>query len=730
MAPTPTSHVSPLTPTLKAGLESHLTRLGRVLITGTDRKPARVTINPHAGVCATDGKSVTMDYPVLKSARNDTENLVATEAVMAHEAAGHLRYTNFNAWKRVADGIKRGDEDRLLHDITNIVEDRRVNHLLSQDFPGSKKRLDWTQQAVLADHREMMAATPPTEKDAPRFAVIALATEVILAEPHIVGLPSVIAFMDEVRPLIKPAIAQKNTGGVIKAAREILAVFRTHFPADSTDGKEYGAPGDAMAEGMFADDMTMENVSEAANNQRRDGVSPENAPQKRFKEVEVPTGSTGENPSSAPSEGEEEGEGSSGASEGEDGSEGASQGDSEGGPEGESGDGGGEGDEGAPGIETDDGSGSGSDGETTNRAAGRDFMDSQDLVIGGDGDGGPSNAGRADLPANLLRDTDLSWEAIETGEVMEDAGQASADQQVWDKVMGGDVGAGRNETGHDIRIEAAPQPHRNATEQFDQVVKENRAGIRRLVRTLTDFTKGRDERFTSHKKRGGLDTSRLWASGTSERVFRKRVEKQAPKVSAVILIDASGSMGGSRSVHAAKAASVLAQALEDFGATYEVVDFNSDYNGGRSHRDGATLIRVRKGARASLSSSRAAIRTPYAGSQNADGHAVRWSINRTAAMGERGAHRLVFVISDGQPAGPAPRAYERSASRHLHGVLKEAMSEDVTVFSVGIAGMNPAEYYSPYGHGNVAIPRDAPLASAIIMPLKVALKTALKGARA
>ena len=32
-----------------------------------------------SGVCATDGKNVVMDYPVLKSARNDAENLAAHE---------------------------------------------------------------------------------------------------------------------------------------------------------------------------------------------------------------------------------------------------------------------------------------------------------------------------------------------------------------------------------------------------------------------------------------------------------------------------------------------------------------------------------------------------------------------------------------------------------------------------------------------------------------------------
>ena len=29
---------------------------------------------------------------------SDNMNLILTEAILAHEAAGHLRYTNFAAW--------------------------------------------------------------------------------------------------------------------------------------------------------------------------------------------------------------------------------------------------------------------------------------------------------------------------------------------------------------------------------------------------------------------------------------------------------------------------------------------------------------------------------------------------------------------------------------------------------------------------------------------------------
>lgn len=726
---TPTSGVTPINARIKSGLTAHSLRLARVLRTGSDRNVGTITINAGGGVCATDGKNVVMDYPVLKSARNDAENLAAHEAVLAHEVAGHLRYTNFNAWKRVSDGIKRGDEDRLLHDLVNIVEDRRVNHLLSQDFPGSKKRLDWTQTRVMAMHVAHVAENPPTSKDAPRYAVIALATEVIVGERHVIHVPEVIDFMNDVRPLIPDAIAQKDTSGVIKAARGLLEVFRRHFPADSTDGKEYGAPNDAAADGMFADDMSEDRINEAANNQRREQAKAEDADIKRFREVKVPKGDgVGENPAGGVSKGDEDGEGASGAGddgEGEEGTSsgsetgegdsqdtdtGAGEGDGEGGSDGGSGDG-----------DAADGDGDDADGGDGEGGDGYGYTPTDELVLGGDGEG-VNNIPCSDLPANLLKEMQDSFAYIEADEVPEVSDLPEHDPYA--NTMGGDAGAGYA-NGHRHIVEVLKENDGdNASRRFDQVVAQNRAGIKRLVTTLQNFTKGRDERFSSHKKRGGLDTSRLWASGTSDRVFRKRVEKDVPKVAASILIDASGSMSGRRARQAADAAAVLSQALEDFGATYEVVDFNSDYHGGRD--GGSTLFRVRKGAREMLKAKKANIATAFAGSQNSDGHAVRWAINRTAAMAERGSHRLVFVISDGSPSGPAPGG---NAGQHLHAVLKEAATEDVTIFSVGMGGYDTSPYYAPHGHGSCAV-NGSDLAAAIIMPLKVALKKALKGVRA
>ena len=48
------------------------------------------------------------------------------------------------------------------------------------------------------------------------------------------------------------------------------------------------------------------------------------------------------------------------------------------------------------------------------------------------------------------------------------------------------------------------------------------------------------------------------------------------------------------------------------------------------------------------------------------------------------------------------------------------------MFSVGVDGHNPSEYYTPHGHGNATIPRGTPTAEAMLVPFKTALKRALR----
>ena len=64
-------------------------------------------------------------------------------------------------------------------------------------------------------------------------------------------------------------------------------------------------------------------------------------------------------------------------------------------------------------------------------------------------------------------------------------------------------------------------------------------------------------------------------------------------------------------------------------------------------------------------------------------------MNRVRRSFGAGAN-LVFVISDGQPAGPAPSGY--TPGTYLQKVVRN-LPTDVEVFSVGIAGMDTSAYY-------------------------------------
>ena len=75
--------------------------------------------------------------------------------------------------------------------------------------------------------------------------------------------------MDDVRPHIADALASVDTSEAVKGARNLLSIYRAHFPEDECGGDEYGASKTPEAEGIFADDMDMDYITEAANSQKR-----------------------------------------------------------------------------------------------------------------------------------------------------------------------------------------------------------------------------------------------------------------------------------------------------------------------------------------------------------------------------------------------------------------------------------------------------------------------------
>ena len=727
-------------------MRAHLTKLGRVL-SGEYEGKGRAIKQVHVGrtqPCATNGSDVFITYPIAPTMTDERVNLIYSEAVMAHECS-HLKWTNFNAWKRVTDGVKRGVEDRLLHDFVNIVEDARVNYLLGMEFGGSKKRLDMAQDYMMAQHKKMVTGRVLEDHEVPKMGVLAIATETILGVGHFFNNDKIINMMNDVRPHIGDALASVDTSECIKGARNLLSIYRAHFPEDECGGNEYGANKTPEAEGIFADDMDMDYITESANTQKRNKQEAEKVERKRIKKIAetVPTSDNcegegeGEGDGESDADADADGNGGMGDESGDGDADGDADGEGDGGPDGDVPDGeagNGDSESGSGGRTDGDGDGDEAGGEGEGRADSKEndalkalkkgdatvFGDNHDdgHLAGGEGSAEALFSG-TDFAENMLAEACDILDSFEDMEFDEDGNLIENEYQHTDTY-------GRVADGNHLIITQKNKEWRDGLyplEKYLEVANANKSGIKKLGREIERIIKGADSRFSTHHKKGKLDTRRLWAVKTSERLFQKPKTHESFNLRCVVLIDASGSMSGNRARMAGQCAVTLCEALEQVGADYEVVDFNSSNGAVRRHDDGATYINVRKPANKALdTTAKRQVVTPYAGSQNSDGYAVKWASNRTKQFGADGAKRLVFIISDGAPAGPSPD--DMGAGNHLQAVLRDLEGEDVLLFSVGICGMNTSRWYGNHGHASVSDINT--LAQDIIMPFKIAIKRLIK----
>ena len=707
-----------------------LNRVARVLSgelenVGTPVK--RVIIDPR-GRAATDGETVWIPEHM-----NDNEaiNRMMQEAVLAHEAAGHLRYTDFGSWKVIGDKIKAGTEDRLLHDIVNILEDARVNHLLAQDFAGSGKRLDATQAMFMDKHKEQWANTPIDQIVPAKAAIIAMMTEAIAHEPHFFPhVEEVVEFMDEVRDQMVKAISQPDTKTVVKSARMVLKAYRARWNESASDDMT-GVPSSEEGEGMMLDDMSPEQIERMANEQKKRDAKPETVKRSRFDELKKKMDEVKEEAkkqSEDASKADESSDATPQAGEGEEGQEDAPMGEEsegEGEGEGESSDG--ESSDGSP----TEGEGEG-EGESDSDCQGESQGDSDkagDKEGEGESDAGNNTSGEEGSKGKVAGDFDELFselEALIEAEELEAMQIEKADKKMVSDATSEDIDgksfAGmKNEVNHyDCKVDVShtteemlnkyPESIEEFAQQYSETSKQNNTEITTLVNEMKRLLKDPAGKFQRTLKKGKVDARRLAYSTTSDRVFKKRNEESVAKVNVMVLIDASGSMGRHRSNSASEAAVVLAEATSKLKWNCEVVDFNSgSYD---------TAIRVRKAMKAPLNQlTKAAIRMPFVGSCNGDGYAVEWALER---LQQFEGHKMLFVISDGQPSGPAPK--NMSEEEHLIHVVSNA-PKSIGLFSIGIDGMDTSEYYPHSVSCNAS-----GLARAVIPVLRTMVRSIKRGA--
>jgi hypothetical protein len=683
-------------------LGRRMLHIGRIMATdshGMGTRVKTVTIDTDGRAC-TDGENVWIPSSMGKTPE---QNLIMQEAVLAHEIAGHHRYTDFTVWNNeVVKKIKNGTEDPLLHQFVNCLEDSRINHLLSQDFPGSGKRMDYTHAVFMARHKAHTTDLSPQKQQ----AMVAMMSETIAHEAHWFTTPEVVAWMDENRALMQNACSQPDTRGVVKQAKRVLASFRKAFPEEEMDPNMnggYDGNGGDNAEGTSAEMESQSDIERAAQAQQQNGGEPEKVSKNRFndkkqkleksldEQKENQQGDSSPGGESSDAEGDDPDGGLGGDEDGE------ADGDAEGGMGGD-GDGGEEAD--GAGSECDgaaDGEGDGDGGESSDGEADGQGDESDANNDGEDGCGGEDfnpfgDAENMDdfteLWADLQGDARASLDSMDREALDEQIHHEEDMQRALDEVEHERISV----EGHSLEIVAGAtdmfqydyehNSHQliNGNERYNGVKEENRSGIQNLVNEIKRQLKGRNSRMERGLKRGRVTNKDIWkVNQTGAKMFQRRAIPKKVDASAIILIDSSGSMGGRKSACAADAAVVFSEVMHAVGVDYEVIDFCT----GRG-----TTMRVRKALDSTLGETeKAVISNPTSGGCNADGYAVQWCLDR---LRTRQGAKMLFVLSDGQPTDGGPGGMH--AGEWLRKVVGNA-GKDVALAGVGIQSDAVTSYY-------------------------------------
>ena len=663
---------------------SHVARIMSGELNGFGSKVHSVNINYQNRAC-TDGKIVSIPADLDE---NPAKNLIMQEAVLAHEVAGHHRYTDFVAWdQKVVQLCKNGTCDPMLHDFTNIIEDARINHLLAQDFPGSGRRMDFTHDVFMGRHKASSKETDSLKQQ----AMVAIMSECIAHAPHWSTAPEVIDFMDEARPILTNAIRQPDTSAVIKQATRLIKLFRTAFPDDAEELDPKMGDFD-----MSGESESQQEVSNAAREQQNQGRNPERVSKNRFDEMpsleetaEKKAEQDAQQSESKESEGET-GEACEGE-DGEDSDETGSDGSCEGEGEGEGGDG--DSDDSQDGEANGEGTcedgelgGNGQESDAdSHEGDGETFEGGTDFNPNGDAD---KEQEFHENYANLIADAQNQMETC-NDMALEDERNLTEELEVAIESVNTEKLSIR---GHSIEVIAGASDmfhhdydyHRasldNGVMTYDNTKTANSQGIRILSEEIKRQLKGRNSRNQTGLKRGRVNNRDIWkVNQTGAKMFKQRTIPKKTHASAIILIDSSGSMGGDRAVCAAKAAVVFSEVMENCGVDFEVVDFS--YSRGSS-------LRIRKplGGRLGMTE-KSVIASPTAGGCNADGYCVQWAIDRL--MTRQGA-KMLFVLSDGQPTDGGPNGM--GAQQWLKQVVSSAPKE-IAITGVGIQSDAVKQFY-------------------------------------
>jgi len=238
--------------------------------------------------------------------------------------------------------------------------------------------------------------------------------------------------------------------------------------------------------------------------------------------------------------------------------------------------------------------------------------------------------------------------------------------------------------------------------------------IHRLERALIAKERAKE---LFEQKRGKLDSRMLYrvATGTSSRVFKKKIQGETRDVAVSLLVDCSGSMSGRKIKTAREAAAALSIALERLDIDHEVAGFDchADANLNREiskvrkeykaknpegdvYKDADSPLkpfnryseRINHYIAKPFGEKKSNFAFLLAGANNTDGESVMIAARRLAARKE--SKKVLIVLSDGYPASEGDN---NKLNSHLREVVERINKSGIHTIGIGINSSAVSSFY-------------------------------------
>lgn len=242
-----------------------------------------------------------------------------------------------------------------------------------------------------------------------------------------------------------------------------------------------------------------------------------------------------------------------------------------------------------------------------------------------------------------------------------------------------------------------------ASSGYNRTVMENSLRIETLYKKLKALFAEESEEVV-YKSSGKLSLKKSMSSTVSSKMFTKKMDpKDRSNLAVMVAIDESGSMSGTRIERAKAAAICLAEVFKKLDIPLYVMGFTADCKG-------ADVVHNHYAMWSNAADDLLKLTSIHADSNNFDGYSIRYASKVLSKRPE--THKMLIVISDGQPAASA-YSYELDGYSDTKDSIREARKQEQVVLGIAI-GADIETLHKMYGNDFIFINHSEDLFTGIV----------------